>query len=229
MPVFLLHSWSYWNSSASIIAAAQAQQTLGGPTLDVLGTDGKWRVGIEDMGVSAGLPRTILVDLSNVLKRGERVVRMRSNRTLYYDQASVADAVGHLDFGSVFLSNVRVTELPLLRGNLRWLGYPKRVLPDGKLPKVPDYQQIEPQSEWGAHAGMLTRTGDVTPLLTKSDDKFVVMNHGEEIALSFEPVKPPHCPKVGSERCCFTATATRKAMNFTSRGRRRLSHCRSTR
>ena len=39
---------------------------------------------------------------------------------------------------------------------------------------------------------MLTRYGDVKPLVEKVDDRFVVMEHGEEVVLSFDarPLPP---------------------------------------
>jgi tetratricopeptide (TPR) repeat protein len=195
-PVLLLNSWSYWNSSASIIAASQAGQRLWGPVLEVQGVDGDWRVGIEDMGVSAGLPRTILLDLTPVLRTGEHVVRIRSNRTLYYDQILVAnrkecrEITRPADHDSLMESN----ELQLTSGELHWLGYPKRALPDGELPEMFDYSQIESHSEWGTHEGMLTRYGDVRPLLKQADDQFVVMEHGEEVAVSFDARRLPLLP-----------------------------------
>jgi Flp pilus assembly protein TadD len=192
-PVLLMESWSYWNSSAAIIAAAQANQTLWGPILEVRGRDGRWRTGTTDLGVSAGLPRTVVADLSPVLKAGENTVRIRSNRMLYYDRIQVAEYVERMDLdkpetGSKLMS---VTTLPLSSAKLRWLGYPRRVLPGKCFPEIFDYSQIDQQSDWGTHAGMLTRYGEVKPLLRESDDQFVVMEHGEEVALSFDASRLP--------------------------------------
>ena len=252
--VLLLNSWSYWNSSASIVAASQANRHLWGPILEIQSVDGKWRTGIEDMGVSPGLPRTILIDLSPVLGQGEHVVRIRSNRTLYYDQILVADRVesheisnsgwpdplskfplgkggrklglpggcpliertgqietettpsppskGESDAFSSQVMNLngswdslmRCSESSLVAADLHWLGYPTRVLPDGRMPEVFDYTHIDPNSEWGTHEGMLTRYGDVRPLLNRADDQFVVMEHGEEVALSFDGHQLPPLP-----------------------------------
>jgi tetratricopeptide (TPR) repeat protein len=191
-PVLLLYGWSYWNSSASIVAASQAHQQLWGPVLDVKGVNGKWRQGTDDMGVSAGLPRMIVLDLSNMLRSGEHVVRIRGNRTLYYDQILVANKkLSHAFVQTSSSSSICLRELPLINGKLEWLGYPQRKLPDGKLPEVYDYSAIETHQNWGLHAGFLTRYGDVKPLLGKADDQFVVMEHGEEVALSFDASQLP--------------------------------------
>lgn len=194
-PVLMLQGWSYWNSSASIVAASQARQELWGPVLEVLGTDGRWRTAFADMGVIAGLPRTMILDLSRVLM-GSSTVRLRSNRTLYYDRIWLADG------REVLQTNPRTSETSapqvhaasLRSAHLHWLGYPRRVLPDGKLPEVFKYADVLQRSDWGTHAGMLTRYGDVLPLLRLQDDQFVVMEHGEEIALSFDAGELPDAP-----------------------------------
>jgi hypothetical protein len=49
-----------------------------------------------------------------------------------------------------------------------------------------DYHDLLPHAEWGTHAGLLTRYGDVRPLVDAVDDRFVIMGHGEEVALSFD-------------------------------------------
>jgi Flp pilus assembly protein TadD len=191
-PVLGLYGWSYWNSSAAIVAAAQADEALWGPELDVRGVDGRWRRATDDMGLPAGLPRTILIDLSSSLRPGEHVVRIRANRTLLFDQAWVADAVWSGALGaSGEAGPTGVTEPPLATADLRWLGYPRRNLPDGRLPEVFDYDEIEHTAEWRTAAGLLTRYGAVNPLLAAVDDRFVVMGHGEEIALRFDAASVP--------------------------------------
>jgi tetratricopeptide (TPR) repeat protein len=196
----LLHGWTHWNSSASAIAASQAKKSLWGPVLEVQAGDGTWRTGLADLGVPAGLPRTMLVDLDGVLKDGERVVRIRTNRTVYFDQALVSDPVATLDLAAPSpIPRVRAVELPLSRADLQRLGYPRRTLPDGKQPEVPDYSRIDAGAEWGGHRGFLTRFGDVAELLASVDDRFVVMGHGEEVALSFDAAELGQVP-AGSRR-----------------------------
>ena len=191
-PVLGLEGWTYWNSSAAIVAASQAGEHLWGPILEVRGAGGVWRLATDDLGLPAGLPRTVLIDLTPYLRPGERVIRIRANRTIYYDQIWVGEAAADQVLETAAVSSVmRVTRVPLDAARLQWLGYPRRRLPDGHLPEVFDYEDPQPEADWGTHAGWLTRYGDVRPLVVAVDSRFVVMGHGEEVALTFDGASLP--------------------------------------
>jgi Flp pilus assembly protein TadD len=186
-PVLGLDGWTYWNSSAAVVAGMQAGETLHGPALDVLGPDGRWREATADLGVPAGLPRPIVIELAPWLRRGEHVVRIRSNRTIYFDRAWVATVRSAAPIESPSAPDgMHVRETPLAGAEQGWLGYPKRSLPDGRLPEVYDYAHVEREAEWRTASGLLTPYGDVSPLVAATDDRFAVMGHGEEVALSFD-------------------------------------------
>ncbi len=211
--VLLLHGYSSWNSSASAIAASQAGRTLHGPALDVQASGGAWREATSDMGVPAGLPRMILIDLKDLLMDGEHVLRIRTNRTIYFDQALQADVVETLDHSSPgHAALARATAAPLDRADLRWLGYPARTLEGGK----PDYEKIEQESDWITPVGFLTRYGDVAPLLAKVDDRFVVMGHGDEVALSFDASRLPSLPPGWKRTFLFYSNGYEKGFELPS-------------
>jgi Flp pilus assembly protein TadD len=198
-----LDGWTYWNSSAAVVAAMQAGEALYGPALDVRGVDGRWREVTADLGVPAGLPRPVVIDLSPWLRAGEHVVRIRANRTIYFDRAWVAKLASAtiIDAPSAF-TGMHVAEAPLAIARQQWLGYPRRKLPDGRLPEVFEYAQVEREAEWRTASGLLTPYGEVTTLVARTDDRFAVMGHGEEIALSFDArALPPLRP--GWERTWF--------------------------
>ena len=184
----LLDGWTHWSSSASALAASQAGVALFGPILEARDPAAeRWRIVDDDMGVSAGLPRTTLVDLRGRLRPGETRLRIRTNKMLYYDRIRVADVVAvWRPSDDSPCDSVRMRDVPLVSAELRWLGYPARRLPDGELPEVFDYDAIEPSASWGIHRGQLTSYGGVQPLLDAVDDRFVVMGHGEEVALRFD-------------------------------------------
>ncbi len=213
--ILLLHGWTAWNSPASALAAMQAGKPPFGPILEVQDLQGSWRIGVDDLGVPAGLPRAMPVDLRGVLKEGEHFVRIRSNRTLYLDQALVADVAEEVQPSPDGTApSIRATEAPLREASLRWLGYPERVLPDGRPPAVFDYQRISSASEWESHEGLYTRYGNVSPLLGSVDDRFAIMAHGDEIALSFDARALPDLPDGWRRTYLFYLNGYEKALDL---------------
>ena len=59
------------------------------PYVEVQMPDGSWKRIIDDMGFPAGLPRTIVVDLTGKLPPGARRIRMTTNLQIYWDQVLV--------------------------------------------------------------------------------------------------------------------------------------------
>lgn len=55
-----------------------------------------------------------------------------------------------------------------------------------------DYENVSPAPEelFASQTGYFTKYGDVTPLLEETDDQFVVIHHGDHMAIDFEYVAP---------------------------------------
>jgi hypothetical protein len=57
-----------------------------------------------------------------------------------------------------------------------------------------DWNDLAREPRWNQHPGLLTRYGDVAPLVTAIDDRFVILSAGDAIDLRFDakttPVKP---------------------------------------
>ena len=66
----------------------------------------------------------------------------------------------------------------------------QEVMPNGKPPIEYNNDRTEPVSATKWH-GKLTRTGDVTALLTEVDDRFVLAGPGDEITIEFDATKLP--------------------------------------
>jgi len=138
----------------------------------------------------------MVVRLSGLLGPGEHTVRLRTNRTVYFDQALVADLVEEIEPAALASGSgagrvVRWTEVPLAKAELRWLGFSQRISPDGGEPALFDYSRIEERTDWYRHPGYLTRYGDVTPLLKEADGALAVMGTGDEAALGFDAAALP--------------------------------------
>lgn len=186
--VLVLAGWTEYPYPESIYAAERAGVPLNFPVLERLGADGKTWEALGDLGFPAGLPRVMTRPLPD-LKPGPCVLRIRTNMQVYWDQAYLAPAE---DVG------LKVHSLPVERADLATRGFIQEVYPDGRPPVAYDDARTEqvPVTRW---EGNLTRTGDVTELLTAADDRFVICGPGDEVAIRFDGSKLPELP-AGWER-----------------------------
>ena len=138
------------------------------------------------MGFPAGLPKTMLVDLSGKFLSADRHVRIATNMRIYWDRIRVATPVD---------ADIHVTRLDPTSANLHFRGYPTYYTPDGHLPWIYDYARIRSVEQWKTHAGAYTRFGDVRELLAARDDKYVITRHGDEISLEFDAGQAPALPR----------------------------------
>ena len=77
----------------------RSQETDGGlvmPYLQVKDAAGEWRTVIEDMGIPAGKPKTIVVDLTGKFLSASREVRIVTNLCVYWDEIFLAENAADL-------------------------------------------------------------------------------------------------------------------------------------
>ena len=85
----LLDGYIEYFSASSMYAAWQAGLQPIPPRVDAQMPDGRWKRIIDDMGFPAGLPRTIVVDLTGKLPPGTRKIRITTNLQIYWDRVRV--------------------------------------------------------------------------------------------------------------------------------------------
>jgi tetratricopeptide (TPR) repeat protein len=183
-----LHGFIEYFSATSMYAAWQAGLRPEPPSIEAQMPDGSWKTIVEDMGFPAGLPRTIVVDLTGKLPAHVRRIRLRTNLQIYWDQILVDNADES--------KSMRAIELPLASAIVAFRGYPKQV--DGETPGdiTYDYQRISLTGPFQWPRGSFTHYGAVTSLLRKIDDEYVIFGSGDEIDAEFSdtvlPALPPH-------------------------------------
>ncbi len=193
-------------SANGMYAAYQSGIRPVAPYVEAL-TAGKWVRVLDDMGFPAGLPRTMVTDLSGRLPLGTRRIRITTNLQIYWDQM-LFDRTGDHDIP------MRITPVPLARAKLDYHGYPRQVaqsLP-GDIKFV--YGDVSPTGPYAHETGNYTRYGDVLPLLTQADDRFVVFGSGEEVALDFDAGRLPSLPAGWKRDYFFMANGYEKDMDF---------------
>jgi len=174
----LLTGWTDYAFSSDNVAAEQAGMLSVEPFLEAREASGHWRKLDVGIGIPVGRPQTIPLDLSGLLRPGEREVRLSTNMRVYWDQIQVGATVSADGFTSATLDPRSAT--------LRNRGFSEEVRPNGEDPPGYDYNRVSAASPWKVFAGAYTREGDVLPLLTAADDQFVIGKPGDEVALDFD-------------------------------------------
>ncbi|MBV9123519.1 MAG: hypothetical protein JO112_09190, partial [Planctomycetes bacterium] len=154
--------------------------------LEVPDGQGGWKVGKPALGFPAGKDKTILIRLDGITGPGvTRRFRLRTNLEVYWDYLGYARG---LDSGLA-----RQRWLTPEAAELRFRGILAMTQADKSSPELPHYDQVLRRTQhWRDLIGYYTRFGDVRELLARVDDRYVIMNAGDEIALRFAvPAGPP--------------------------------------
>jgi hypothetical protein len=186
--ILVLSGWVDWADGSTFLAAAQeSADGLVMPYLQVRDAEGRWRTVIEDMGIPAGKPKTIVVDLTGKFLSASREVRIVSGLCVYWDEIFLSTSTAPPP-------TVR-TELMPAAAELRFRGFSRPVIhPERKQPEAFDYRSWAPAAMWNPTPGRYTRYGEVAELLAKIDDRMVVMGSGDEIRLAFDAGGLPPAP-----------------------------------
>ena len=187
-PVYLLAHGSVYPTDSSInVAMGQGGRWRPyGLRIDVPDGRGGWITVRENQGIPAGRKKTAVLDLTNVFRPGTpRRVRLWTNLEIYWDAIEWAE--GRPDVVAT------TTHLDPTVADLHYRGYSVIDRPDSASPELPDYNRLSgTRQRWRDLIGYYTRFGDVRELLARSDDRYVIMNAGDEMSLRFaEPPPPP--------------------------------------
>jgi hypothetical protein len=146
---------------------------------------GGWTTAKSNIGFPAGKSKTMLIDLSEIVgPDGPRRVRLRTNMEIYWDR--LAWAAGRPD------TEIRTHRMTPDSARLRDRGFSTVVQTERRMPTVPVYDSIATTTRlWRDLEGYHTRFGDVRALITQTDDRYVIMNAGDEMVLRFDAPPPP--------------------------------------
>ncbi len=172
-PCLFLYGFVKYGYSTTNFAAWQASAAPSAPSVGVE-REGKWVTLREEWGFPAGYPRYMSIDLSGLLGRGDRRLRVDTNLEIYWDQAFLAD---------VSVADFTVVELSWDAAELAFRGFPREVSPDGALPGIYLHGEFEPEAQMKAFPGRYTRHGDVRGLLQSADDRLAILGPGDGLEL----------------------------------------------
>jgi tetratricopeptide (TPR) repeat protein len=153
--------------------------------LEVPDGQGSWVVARADLGFPAGKTKTILLDLQGIWRPDTpRLVRLRTNMEIYWDAFAWAPTLPDAE--------IKMQRLSPHTAELRYRGFSVVQTADRSSPEVPHYHALEGTApRWHDLTGYYTRFGDVRKLLQTVDDRYVILNAGDELGLRFVAPPPP--------------------------------------
>ena len=176
-PLLVLGCWIFWTDTSINVAMSQSPSAAPGPaTIEVWHPERGWRPLDIPLGLPCGKDKWIVLDLSTELSPSDARVRIRSESQIYWDQAFLADRV---DVAHC------LTRLAPRAADLHQGGFNRLYRPTEDGPHLYRYGRQARFPVWMDMHGMATRYGDVTELLTASDDRFVIFTGGDEVTLRF--------------------------------------------
>jgi len=189
-----LTGWIYWSSASANVAISQnGQVAFEAVGLSVPNDQDEWVQVIDDIGLPNGKNSTIPVDLSGLFPTNDYRILLRTNMVVYWDELffTVDEPV----------SPAETRDCDLLSANLHYRGF-SHMRKDSIGAEFFDYHRTTPYGPWRQHVGHYTRFGDVGPLLSEADDRYVIYGPGEEIAFEFDAASADGVP-VGWTRDFF--------------------------
>ncbi|MEM9799923.1 MAG: FG-GAP-like repeat-containing protein [Planctomycetota bacterium] len=181
--------WFFWSDASVNVAAARTPGVeFVPPTLSIPGEDGAWVPAGPPLGFPAGKTKTMVVDVTDVVRRDDPRLRIGSTLELYWDRIELATCGDDAEIVTTSLEPV---------GTRLWTrGFSAPIQPErSDLPLFFDWDELAEVPRWDQHPGMYTRYGDVTPLLGEIDDRFVIMGSGDALTIRFDARELPPVPE----------------------------------
>ena len=178
-PLLILGCWIFWTDTSINVSMSQGTAVVPGPSvLEVWHPESGWRAVDVPFGLPNGKDKWAVFDLSEHLFAPDARVRLQTESQIYWDQAFLADAAPS--------SPHRITRLAPRAADLHYGGFNRLYRPTEDGPHLYDYSHKVYLPVWMDMTGMATRYGEVTELLTDSDDRFAIFTGGDEVTIRFD-------------------------------------------
>jgi len=232
----ILDGYTDYFMATSMYAADQAGVKVIAPYLEALDSHGKWVRVVDDMGLPAGLERTMIADLTGKLPAGTRRIRIVTNLKIYWDEIRIDQTPDVKDSSSGTATainiatassmrdqsisgpgdapEIRTAEVPLASASLDFLGYPKEIRLEPASDTTYSFTNRSMTGPYARAAGNYTRYGDVLDLVSSVDDRFAVFGSGEGVKLEFDPRSLPALPSGWVRDYFFYANGFEKDLDF---------------
>jgi len=179
--------WLHPSDSSINVAISQGQhEQAKALSLEVPDGHGGWVVAQRNLGFPAGRKKICVFDISNVFRPGTpHKLRLRTNLEVYWDSIEWAEGLPQ--------TPLKITWLAPAVADLHYRGYSVVHQQNSSSPEIPDYNHLAgTRQPWRDLEGYYTRYGDVRELLAEVDDRYVIMNAGDELSFRFHAPAEPH-------------------------------------
>ncbi len=182
----LAYGWIYPTDSSINVALGQSSLPAPrGVAVEALDGQGRWSVMHPDLGFPAGKLKTMVIPVERLADgRYPRRLRLRTNLEIYWDRIAWAPLRADAPLEARRLAPA-VADLDYRGYNVTEYVGPRRL-------ELPRYELASLRPRWRDLVGYHTRFGDVRELLAEVEDRYVIMNAGDELRLRFAvPPDPP--------------------------------------
>jgi len=184
-----LNGWIFPTDASINVALSQSDiLKVSAPVLQVINKKGEWETVIENLGFPMGKDKNVIADLSGKFLSNDHRIRLRTNMEIYWDQIFFSDGLSKVP--------VSLTVLNPVSADLHYRGFSRSYKKGGRYgPHWFDYAEVDKNNKWRDLTGNYTRYGDVQPLLTESDNKYIISNAGDETSIKFNAKDLPELKK----------------------------------
>ena len=181
----LAYGWLYPTDSSINVALGQSSLPAPrGVAVEALDGKGRWTVTHADLGFPAGKLKTMVIPVERLADgRYPTRLRLRTNLEIYWDRIAWAPLRDDARLDTVRLAPVVA--------DLRYRGYNATEYVGPRRLELPRYELASLRPRWRDLVGYHTRFGDVRELLAEVEDRYVIMNAGDELQLRFTAPEPP--------------------------------------
>jgi len=188
--VLFLNGWIFpTDASINASISQSAAVKVIPPYLQMLNESGEWETIIENLSFPMGKDKTIVADLTGKITTPDVRIRICTNMEIYWDHIFYANE--NTD------SPIQTHNLDPVSADLHYRGFSRTYRKGGRHgPHWFDYSEVVSTGQpWRDLLGSYTRYGDVLPLLTEADDKYIIKNAGDETSIEFNAKDLPALPK----------------------------------
>jgi hypothetical protein len=184
--VFLiLNGWIFPTDASINVALSQSDEIqVKSPNIQVINANGEWETVISNLGFPMGKDKNVIADLSGIFLSNDYRVRIQTNMEIYWDEIFLAK--------NNTSDPIKSTTLDPIAADLHYRGFSHGYKKGGRYgPHWFDYDEVDHNPKWRDLTGNYTRYGDVLPLLTDVDNKYIISNAGDETTLTFNAKELP--------------------------------------